>query len=669
MIKNIVVVETEAKLYSLQKILGMEYKFICINPFLDFSHLDEPANKFTLFDSIQLLPIDENNLKIGFDGARYIYLTFAPTPLGEALSLIIKARFKAHKRLFKRLMLTDLSADSIKDGLLEKRKFDRNMASIYLTGQYLQYLVNKSLIEQQTNTSDKTDINSWIEIYVLNLVNQFKEIDQKPKSRTIGHFKINEHKLDADLVAVNDAEIDLTDVHFFKALAIELDKQKYSIYDVVKEVRTNDAPKCFNFANLVEIAATRFDMSYSRIIELVKILHYGSSTLENKSPLLSWPFTNSQIIDDNLKNIVRDRILHDYGVDYLAVKKHDEEPIINHEVAITPTTFAAPKKLKKVLSKELSQLYELIFNRTIASEMINSKTKNVIVDITSENERYKFKAVGEEYENRGFAVVYAEDKSDPIMYAEVRENTEPNLVRISQEKNKKCDSQFLSNILDEFFEIGFNSSLEIVLFISQLEEKKLLKFSKGFYFLTNSGEKILQDYQKNIPELFKKSFVTHLINLSQNVVQGNISPEKCFIEVEKLSKYRESINTEKVISKDYTGPLKPCPECGESLIVRNGKFGKFLACSSYPKCKFTESISIGVNCPQLGCSGDVVERKTKNQKTFFGCSRFPSCKFASWDRPINIVCPQCKNLYLVIKDSDYLCPACFFKIVKNQFAA
>jgi DNA topoisomerase I len=668
MIKNLVLAETEAKVYSLQKIFGAEYTVICIKPVLEFSQFNETPTKFTLYDSILISPSDEETLLSKLQGVKYIYLAFEPTPFGEAQSLAIKARYKASKRVYKRLWCAKLDESTVKNALISNRKFERKLASHFLTDQYLHHLIYKRLSGQAVKTETNIKLKSWIDIFILNLISQNKETNNNSKNETIGHFKIKDKIINAQLVSVNDEEIDVSDVHFFKALAIELNQQKFKVSTVTNEVHTIDAPQCFNLAKLVHAAAYQHDMSCAQIVDQVNILYQGNNGINNLLPLVSFPFVNSQFIKDSERNIVRHKILHDYGVDYLGNKTAPEMDAIENFEAIRPTVYDASKKIK-VLPKKLFQLYELIYNRTIASEMIDAKTKRAVVEISSDNDRYKFKAIGEEYEKRGFTVVYKNGKLTPGIGITINKNSELSLVRVSQQKNSNKRPQFLTKILDKLLTVGFENSLEPVRAICRLETEGLLKYANGPYSLTSFGRSILKSFQKNNPELFNDVFVTHLINLSQNIYLGKISPEQCFIEANKLSKYQESINRTKKSLAEFNERDKVCPECSEKMIVRSGKFGKFLACSSYPKCNFTSSISIGVNCPQLGCSGDVIERKTKNNKTFFGCNRYPSCKFASWEKPINIVCPQCKNLYLVIRGFDYHCPACSFKIVKKEFAA
>ena len=115
-----------------------------------------------------------------------------------------------------------------------------------------------------------------------------------------------------------------------------------------------------------------------------------------------------------------------------------------------------------------------------------------------------------------------------------------------------------------------------------------------------------------------------------------------------------------------------CAECGSPMVVREGKFGRFLACSKFPKCSFTKAYPIGVRCPREGCGGEIVEKKTRNGRIFYGCNFYPNCKFASWQRPENILCENCGNLYLVFKtdgfEKFYQCPKCHKKYDMNVVA-
>jgi len=235
----------------------------------------------------------------------------------------------------------------------------------------------------------------------------------------------------------------------------------------------------------------------------------------------------------------------------------------------------------------------------------------------------------------------------------------------------KIVNKVLVDNLSELFDVKFTSNMEKELDLIEDGEDELAKVMSGFYGPFKKNMDSLAGRQKEIKEALTE--------------KTDIECDKCggpmVIKWGRNGRFLSCANYPKCKN---AGPLpgeeeqmktdKICEKCNSPMVVKTGRFGRFLACSAYPECKNTMPITLGIECPKDGCEGEVVEKKTKSRRAFFGCSKYPKCDFASWDMPVDKKCPACGNYYMVAKTTKakgefFRCPQCKHDLVQSADSA
>ncbi|UCE19444.1 MAG: type I DNA topoisomerase, partial [Gemmatimonadota bacterium] len=442
---------------------------------------------------------------------------------------------------------------------------------------------------------------------------------------------------------------------------------------------------------------------------------------EGSVGLITYMRTDSTRIADEALEAVRHYIFEMYGADYLPEKpnvfKSKKGAQEAHE-AIRPTSmFRPPKKLKKFLTEDLLKLYELIWNRCIASQMKPAIFNMTTVDVRADS--YLFRASGSVVHFRGFTMVYEEGTDDKKSDDETNIPSPLNVgeelallgLTPDQHFTKPPPRYSEASLVKELEAKGIGRPSTYAQIVSTLKTRKYVTVEKRHLYATDLGITVNRILVKNFPNIFDVAFTAKMEEGLDRIEAGEdqwvtvvdnfyVPFNRALQEAnDKKSELKESTiewteetcqkcgrnmvikwgkngrfmacsgfpecrNTRSLDEKDQLSETdEVCEKCGAKMIIRSGRFGRFLACSAYPKCDYTRAISIGVSCPQKGCDGFLTERRTKKGKIFYGCSRYPTCTFALWDRPVAQTCSLCKNPYLVVKKKkdrgEFLqCPAC-----------
>ena len=451
--------------------------------------------------------------------------------------------------------------------------------------------------------------------------------------------------------------------------------------------------------------------------------------------LITYMRTDSTRIADEAVQAAREYITNAYGLEYLPQKpniyKKKKGAQDAHE-AIRPTSMGRePKSIKKHLSNEQYKLYELIWNRFVACQMAPAKLKQTTIDIDAGDAQnagtYQFRTTGSIIVFRGFLQVFDDFKEKNGEEEEAAMQIPDNLLKgetlklldlIPKQHFTKPPARFSeSSLVKELDNLGIGRPSTYALIISTLMARKYIEKMERRLHPTELGRTVNKILIHNFPNIFNVKF-TALMEEDLDKIEAGKMP---FTEVmtdfyDPFSKAVEEANAKKdAIRESLTEDAdEQCPKCGSSLIVRWGRNGKFIGCSNYPDCKYTKPIeqqeedtgvkcdkcgkpmvvkvgrfgrflacsgypdcsnakpySLGISCPKDGCKGEIVERKSKRGKVFYGCSEYPKCDFVSWYKPVKIKCPSCNSPYLeeryTAKDGEYLyCPVCKTKYEKES---
>ncbi|CUU00534.1 DNA topoisomerase-1 [Candidatus Kryptobacter tengchongensis] len=494
-----------------------------------------------------------------------------------------------------------------------------------------------------------------------------------------------------------------------------------------KEILKNPAPP-FITSTLQQEASNKLRFSAKKTMMLAQQLYEGVELGdEGRVGLITYMRTDSTRLSDESVNAVREYIYNNYGKEYLPqtprVFKKSKTSQDAHE-AIRPTYMKyEPKFVKKYLDEDLFALYELIWNRFVACQMSSAVLEQTVVDITADG--YLFRATGTIVKFNGYMQIYEETKteSEDKEEKEVKIPVKINIDEILALTNLVPEQHFTkpparyteASLVKELESRGIGRPSTYATIIStilergyvELQDRKLIPTDLGFavnkilisnfpdvvdYKFTARMEDDLDEIASgkkkytDVVDSFFKPFDRYLKELEnkkdeireQVQEKTDIACYKCgskmVVKIDKYGKYLACSNLECNYTMAFPtdgelGQVRVCPECGGRLVLRHGRFGKFYGCENYPSCKYTESITTGIKCPECG-KGELVERKSKRKRTFYGCSNYPDCGFILWDKPIEKPCPEC-GYPLIVKpkrktSTSYKCPKCHAEIMEHS---
>lgn len=518
------------------------------------------------------------------------------------------------------------------------------------------------------------------------------------------------------LFKISGKDVDIPDkahvqdhIQTIKTLAFAVDSLRE------KESERHPYPP-FTTSTLQQDAARRLGMSTKQIMAVAQQLYEGVDLPEGRVGLITYMRTDSTRMAASAVEDARQFIAEHYGLPYVPASprmfKNKKSAQDAHE-AIRPTSMKRdPGAVASFLTPQQRKLYELIWSRFIACQMKSAKLKQISLDITGGP--YQFRTTVTEVLFRGFMQAYnAENETEKKQNIPrgLKKDDPVSLDGLHPEQHfTKPPSRFTeSSLVKELDSLGIGRPSTYALIISTLLDRKYIDREGRSLFATELGTAVNRILTGQFPYLFNVGFTARMEEQLDQIETGEKNrkivlqdfylPFKQAIEtaMDKKDEIKESLqeNTmekcpqcgRELIVKwgrngrfiacsgypecRYTQPLaeaevetdETCEDCGSPMVIKTGRFGRFLACSRYPDCRFTRPIPTGVSCPEKECEGHVVERKSKKGKVFFGCSRYPECKFATWNRPVSVQCPQCGNGYMELrynktKGQFLQCPAC-----------
>lgn len=542
----------------------------------------------------------------------------------------------------------------------------------------------------------------------------------------------------AKLVKVKDEDPDIRNERIAQEYVQDIQRKSFAIADIQRRQVKRTPPPPFITSSLQQEASARLRFSTKKTMMLAQRLYEGVELgPEGSVGLITYMRTDSTRLSKEAIAAVREYIYSAYGGDYLPQEpRHFKKRKASQDAheAIRPTSMKyAPKAVKKFVEKDLFNLYELIWNRFVASQMAEALFEQLTVDVRGDE--YLFRGSSTTPRFRGFLQVYDDmaeengkvEDEDPT--SKIPDNLAVGdrarlLALLPKQHFTKPPARYMeSSLVRELESRGIGRPSTYALIVSTIQERGYVKQENRKLFATPLGMDVNKILVENFPDIFNVKFTKKMEEELDTIASGKRSYRrvlddfyKPFVHsLEKVEKNTHHIKKSLQEKTDHTCELcgkpmiikwgrngrfmacsgypecrntKPlvedqekhqhhagmkCEVCGGDMVIKGGRFGAFLGCSNYPKCTNTKSITMGIKCPK--CSeGELVSRRTRRKRVFYGCSRYPNCDFASWDKPVNKSCLNCGNAFLVEKYSEkkgaYLkCPQCKEEYVKEEEAA
>lgn len=673
--KYLVIVESPAKVKTIKKFLGSNYEVLASNGHvrdfpksqmgIDFENGYEPKY-ITIRGKGEILAA----LRKAEKKAEKVYLATDPDREGEAISWHLAEALKLAPEKQQRITFNEITKSAVKESLKHARAIDMDLVDAQQTRRMLDRMVGyriSPLLWQKVKRGlsagrvqsvalriigDREDeINAFIpqEYWTLDV----KLIPEGEKKPLIAKFYGKDKKMSIS----SKEELD--------SILEKMKDSSFTVEEVRRSERLKKAPHPFTTSTLQQEAANALNFSTQKTMRLAQQLYEGIELKGNGTVgLITYLRTDSTRISEEADQAARAYISSAYGEEFAADKSQDGnsgKKIQDAHEAIRPTDIArTPAAVKDSLSRDQFRLYQLIWKRFTASRMTSARYETTAIKIGAGG--YRFTVSASKLVFEGFRSVYTES-------GEVKEENNVIKGRLEQGMQLKLEDfdakQHFTQPPAHYTEASLVRALEeqgigrpstyaptITTIISR---RYVAKENKNLY-MTELGEVVNHIMKEAFPSIVDVSFTANMEYLLDSIGEGTISwktvVENFYPDFDEAVKHAEE-SLEKVTIEDEVSDVI-CDQCGRNMVIKYGPFGKFLACPGFPDCRNTKPYleKIGVPCPS--CGKDLVIRKTKKGRKYYGCEGNPDCEFMSWQKPVGEKCPQCGH-YMIEKGSKIVC--------------
>lgn len=450
----------------------------------------------------------------------------------------------------------------------------------------------------------------------------------------------------------------------------ELQGASYTVLKVQEREQRRQPYLPYTTSTMQQEASLRLYFKPKKTMSLAQQLYEGIELGEQgHQGLITYMRTDSTRISDEARTKVQAYIGQEFGEPYVGPGRIGKAKVTTQDAheAIRPTdVHLTPQVVKSYLSADQFKLYNLIWRRFVASFMMPAVFDTVRVDIVAG--QYVFRANGSVLKFPGFYAVWPRDEDEKTLPA-LRANEVLNLHELKSDQHfTQPPPRFTeASLIKELEEQGIGRPSTYVPIISTIQDRGYVDQDQRRFVPTWLGETVNEVMNKHFPNIVDTGFTAEMERKLDDVEEGRQSWTEFlhgFYGDFKVSMGKAEAEMDRV-QKPVEEMDEQCPECARNLVIRTGRFGRFISCSGFPECRYRRSFvtKTGAFCPQ--CAGDLVERKTKQKKRiFYGCNNYPNCNFALWDRPVPDLCPKCGGLMVVPRAGQ--APVCYSDLVAAQ---
>ena len=746
--KSLVIVESNAKTKTISKFLGKDYVVLS-----SIGHIkDLPKNKLGVdlengfqphYITIRGKGPVLGQLRKTAQVVDKIFIATDPDREGEAIAWHIAEEIKPKNANIQRVLFNEITKNGVLKGMDAPHEINLPRVAAQKARRVLDRLVGYQVSPILWKTIFRGLSAGRVQSVVLRLICEREvEVESfKPQEYWSITAELKGEKTSAfksKLIKINEKTPTIEKEKAAFDLIDDLKAKTYSVLDIKKKKVTRNPSPPFTTSTLQQEAAKRLGYSSQKTMRIAQGLYEGLEIgKEGSVGLITYMRTDSTRIADEALQSLREYIFNSYGKEYVPktarIHKVKSSAQDAHE-AIRPTGMTRePKAIKKHLTAEQFKLYELIWNRFVASQMSAAIFEQTTVDVLaksadekSKSDEYIFRTTGSIAIFRGFLQVYEDftetngsQADEPETVPEkIRKNELLTLLNLIPKQHfTKPPARFSeSSIIKELDTLGIGRPSTYAIIITTIIARGYVEREKRQLRPTELGRTVNDILVQNFPGIFNVEFTaqmeTELDKIEskekkfQQVVNEFYDPFNTALTTAdaKKDEIRESLvkptdekcptcgkelvvrwgrngkftacsgypdcRYTKVLEEQQAETNETCDACGKPMVLKIGRFGRFLACSGYPECKTTKPFKLGVKCPKSGCGGDVVERRSKSKRIFYGCSKYPECDFVSWYKPVPQKCKQCDHPYVEerytqAKGQFLRCPNCKTEITMD----
>jgi len=719
MSKGLVIVESPAKVKTLEKFLGGDYIIkASVGHIKDLPEgelgvdleKDFQPQYVTITGKAKVI----RELKKASKGVKNIYLGPDPDREGEAIAWHIAEEIGNGDKKIYRVLFNEITKKAVLDaiqhpGKLQQSKYEAQQARRILD-RLVGYQVSPVLWEKVRRGLSAGRVQSVAVRIVCEREREIQDFVSEEYWSLTATLKGKESPVsfDAKLTKWKGKKVKMANEAEALAIRKALESAPYSVSKVVQQEKQRHPLPPFITSRLQQDAYRKLSFPAKKTMWIAQKLYEGVDLGPlGTVGLITYMRTDSVRVSTEAIQQVRGWIKDRFGDSYLPPKpnvyKSRKGAQEAHE-AIRPTSIdLEPDQVKSSLEKDQWALYKLIWDRFVASQMPSADFLQTTVEIKAGDG--VFTAVGTVPVFQGFMALYVEGEDDQEngngekKLPSLTEGQVLDLLSLASKQHFTLPPYRYSEatLIKELEEKGIGRPSTYAAILATIKEKQYVRLEKGKFFPTELGCLVNDLLVVNFPDIFDIEFTAQMEENLDHIEEGEKDwvetlkefyvPFEKDLEMAKVSMRdvkRELIPTDAVCERcgskmvkrwgkrgyflacssypecRYTREVEgngenqvetdaKCEKCGNPMVIKNGKFGRFLACSNYPTCKFTRSLDTGVQCPEEGCGGLIVERRTRKGRTFYGCANYPNCTYALWDKPIPEKCPQCGFPFMVEK--------------------
>ncbi len=676
MAKYLVIVESPAKVKTIKKFLGKNYEVTASNGHvrdlpksqlgIDIEHDFEPKY-ITIRGKGDILA----NLRKEVKKADKVFLATDPDREGEAISWHLAQALKLEGKTVCRISFNEITQNAVKASLKAPREIDMDLVNAQQARRMLDRMVGYRIspllwakvkrglsagrvqsVALRMICDREEEINAFIP-------EEYWSLDAKLE------VEGEKHPLTAKFYGKDNKKMTISSRQEAEQIKQDIEKADYRILEVKKGERVKKAPLPFTTSTLQQEASKALNFSIQKTMRIAQQLYEGIDIKgQGTVGLITYLRTDSVRISEEADQAAREYIASAYGEKYASLhvgKKQNTAKIQDAHEAIRPSDITrTPVLVKESLSRDQFRLYQLIWRRFAASRMKEAVYETISVTIGAGDYRFHISASKIAFD--GFMSVYTaaeeEKEGNNVLLKSIDKNTKLNLQELEGKQHFTQPSPHYTeaSLVKALEELGIGRpSTYSPTITTLLGRRYVVKENKNLY-ITELGEVVNSIMKESFPTIVDEHFTANMESLLDKVEEGAVNwkivVSNFYPDLEEAVE-RAQKDLEKVEIEDEVTDVI-CEKCGRNMVVKYGPHGKFLACPGFPDCRSTKPYleKTGIKCPL--CGKEVVIKKTKKGRKYYGCENNPECEFISWQRPSEKSCPKCGS-YMVEKGSKLLC--------------
>ncbi len=672
MAKNLVIVESPSKSKTIEKYLGKDYKVVSSKGHIrDLSTTGQYGlgvdieNGFTPnYVAIKGKGNIIKELKRDVKESDFVYLASDPDREGEAIAWHLKDTLGIKDKNYKRVLFNEITKDKVIEAINNPTVIDDNLVHSQETRRILDRIIGfrlSKLLQSKIGAKSAGRVQS---VALKLIVDREREIMAfVPEEYWTITAKFGE--FDAELFKYKADDIELKCRDDADKVLAEIE-DTYTVESIEKKEKNKKSKLPFITSTLQQEASTKLGFSAKKTMSIAQKLYEGIDLGSETVGLISYMRTDSIRLSDDFVRPAMKYIEENYGKNYVGYVKSSKKTdnVQDAHEAIRPTSILRePIKVKEYLTGDEFKLYSMIYKRAVASLMADAKVNQTTV--VFDNNDYKFKTTGQILIFDGYLKVYKdyESSEDKILPEFDKDGSLiTNAVESSQHFTSPPARYTEAKLIKEMEELGIGRPSTYAKTIDTIKEREYVELVEKKFKPTEIGIETTDKLQEFFADLINVEYTRDMEEDLDEIADGKLVWNDVLGEFYKLFEPRVKDAFSDMEKKAPTETGEVCPNCGNPLVIRKGRYGEFVACSNYPECKYVKKEEVEIkeimDCPD--CGGKIVEKPTRKGKVFYGCNNYPKCKFALWDKPTGKFCPECGKV-LVEKNGKIKCSECSYE--------